>query len=202
MVLVPRCAHFTHAALVGQNGVGLRSKTYSRGVFVDLTPPECVVIDGSRGRPDFNFSTEGVPRVYVSCTDIESGAYRVRWGLGTIRGWDDHIRMDEASVVGLPVPPHLDNKYSETQSEYHKSPYRLMDSELASLSTTLLDGVRYVAGDWSLRCRWHHSRVRQMLCAGTTVSSTLRTVPEASCGTRQTARCTIRARRFSITPLM
>lgn len=133
------------AVVSSQNGVGLRSKTWSQGVFVDHTPPECSVIDGARGRPDFDFSTEGVPRVYVSCMDLESGTPRVRWGLGTIRGWDDAVRIAEAPVVhGLPVPAHLDTIYNETQSEYHKSPWRIMDAELVSLGAELLDGVRYV----------------------------------------------------------
>jgi len=152
-------AHVYYGAVRSKNGVGMRRLTYSRGVLVDLTPPECSIWDGSFGLPDMNFSTEGVPRVAVHCTDLESGAARVRWGLGTVQGWDDAMPMQDGSFAALEVPPHLDRIHNKTIGEYHTSPWRIMFSDLASYATKLLDGVRYYgvvyvengAGSWVWR---------------------------------------------------
>ena len=131
-----------YGAVRATNGVGLTSISYSRGLLVDLTYPECSARDGSRGEADMEFSTEGVPRVYVTCTDLESGHSRVRWGLGTIRGWDNALALQDAPFVGLPVPAHMDSLFNST-GDFHKSPTRIIDAELSSLSLNLLDGVKY-----------------------------------------------------------
>ena len=151
-------AHVYYGAVRSQNGVGLRRIVHSRGVLVDLTPPKCDVWDGTRGTGDFDFSTEGVPRVHIQCTDLESGAARLRWGLGTIQGWDDAVPMTDAPFAALDVPPHLDRIFNDTIGPYHTSPWRMMDANVASL-LPVLDGVRYYgvvyvengAGSWVWR---------------------------------------------------
>lgn len=121
----------------------MRSVSFSDGVMVDLTAPECAVRDGSRNEADLEFSTTGIPRVYVACEDLESGAERVQWALGTVRGWDDTMSYQDALPSGQPVPAHKAAIHASTTTPHHVSPFAVMDAELISLTTPLLDGVRY-----------------------------------------------------------
>lgn len=117
--------------------------SYSLGVLVDLTSPVCSAWDGRRGEQDFDFSTSGVPRLYLRCTDLESGIARVRWGLGMVRGWDDTIPLHDSTYSALPVPEHLARIHNSTIGSYHTSPWRMIDADLTSTDYPLLDGVTY-----------------------------------------------------------
>ena len=125
---------------VPQNGVGLQSLSYSQGVLVDTTPPTCTLIDGQRGQPDYDGSTTGVARLYLACTDLESGVPAVLWGLGTAPGLDDvqPFTATVPSTVTVPLPVDL----ASTVPASHKSIYRMVDAELAA-AATLEDGVVY-----------------------------------------------------------
>ena len=127
----------------GTNRLGMRSTIFSQGVLVDVTPPQCSAIDGVRGSPDVELSTEGVPRVFCECTDLESGVPTLQWGVGTVRGWDNTLTLSPVVGAPLPVPAHLDALYGDAFGDYHKSPWRMVETSAVSLGTKLLDGVRY-----------------------------------------------------------
>ena len=138
-----RHGHVYYGAVRTKNGVGMRSVSFSRGVMVDQTPPTCNMRDGGRGDADIDFSTSGVPTLYVKCEDMESGVVSMMWGLGTVPGWTDVVPLTPTVVSALEVPAFMESVYPAHVSDYHKSAYRWSDTEIASLTTTLLDGVRY-----------------------------------------------------------
>jgi len=132
-VCFPRCCV--------QNGVGLQRVSYSSGVLIDITAPTCTMIDGGRGQSDVDGDTTGVARLYLSCTDMESGVPDVLWGLGTAPGLDDVVPLAPAtpSIVAVPLPLDV----ASTVPASHKSPLRMIDVELVATGTVLDDGVQY-----------------------------------------------------------
>lgn len=135
--------HVYYGAVRAMNGVGLREVVYSAGVMVDLTPPECSVHDGAIGDADMDFSTEGIARAAIECTDLESGMDLVMWGIGTVPGVLDTMDLQEVGISPVDVPAHVDAAVGSAVPVSHISELRMAEANMVALQTPLVDGVRY-----------------------------------------------------------